>query len=85
VLRVRAMAAAMRHRAADEEGFLAGEMRAPGLALGMRLLNIIDLTGWQQPVWNETRDAEAKNVLSAFQVSATRFRSTWPRSLRLSR
>src|ERR1700676_2723865 len=51
------MAAAMRHRGPDEEGFLIGDTRAPGLALGMRRLSIIDLAGGQQPVWNETRDA----------------------------
>jgi asparagine synthase (glutamine-hydrolysing) len=50
------MAAAMRHRGPDEEGFLTGDPRAPGLALGMRRLSIIDLAGGQQPVWNETRD-----------------------------
>src|ERR1700676_399104 len=50
------MAAAMRHRGPDEEGFLIGDTRAPGLALGMRRLSIIDLAGGQQPVWNETRD-----------------------------
>jgi asparagine synthase (glutamine-hydrolysing) len=55
-LRVRAMAGAMRHRGPDEEGFLIGDGRAPGLALGMRRLSIIDLAGGQQPVWNETRD-----------------------------
>ena len=55
-LRVRAMTAAMRHRGPDEEGFLIGDARAPGLALGMRRLSIIDLAGGQQPVWNETRD-----------------------------
>jgi len=54
--RVRAMTAAMRHRGPDEEGFLAGETRAPGLALGMRRLSIIDLPGGHQPAWNETRD-----------------------------
>src|SRR5579859_5605788 len=54
--RVRAMTAAMRHRGPDEEGFLVGEPRAPGLALGMRRLSIIDLAGGHQPVWNETRD-----------------------------
>jgi asparagine synthase (glutamine-hydrolysing) len=53
---VRAMAAAMFHRGPDQEGFLTGEARAPGLALGMRRLSIIDLAGGQQPVWNETRD-----------------------------
>jgi asparagine synthase (glutamine-hydrolysing) len=50
------MTAAMRHRGPDEEGFLAGEARAPGLALGMRRLSIIDLAGGHQPIWNETHD-----------------------------
>ena len=53
---MRIMAAAMRHRGPDEDGFLSGEARAPGLALGMRRLSIIDLAGGQQPIWNETRD-----------------------------
>jgi asparagine synthase (glutamine-hydrolysing) len=50
------MAAAMRHRGPDEEGFLLGEARAPGLALGIRRLSIIDLAGGHQPIWNETKD-----------------------------
>ena len=50
------MSAAMRHRGPDEEGFLFGESRAPGLALGMRRLSIIDLAGGHQPIWNETKD-----------------------------
>src|SRR2546423_7556526 len=54
--RVRAMTAAMSHRGPDEEGFLVGEARAPGLALGMRRLSIIDLAGGHQPTWNETKD-----------------------------
>jgi asparagine synthase (glutamine-hydrolysing) len=54
--RVRAMTAAMLHRGPDEEGFLLNEPRAPGLALGMRRLSIIDLPGGHQPVWNESRD-----------------------------
>jgi asparagine synthase (glutamine-hydrolysing) len=54
--RVRAMTAAMRHRGPDEEGFLAGDARAPGLALGMRRLSIIDVAGGHQPTWNETKD-----------------------------
>src|SRR5207302_7194583 len=54
--RVRAMTAAMGHRGPDEEGFLIGEARAPGLALGMRRLSIIDLAGGHQPAWNETKD-----------------------------
>jgi asparagine synthase (glutamine-hydrolysing) len=50
------MSAAMRNRGPDEEGFLVGEARAPGLALGMRRLSIIDLAGGHQPIWNETKD-----------------------------
>jgi asparagine synthase (glutamine-hydrolysing) len=50
------MTAAMRHRGPDEDGFLTGEKRAPGLALGMRRLSIIDLPGGHQPIWNEARD-----------------------------
>ncbi len=50
------MTAAMRHRGPDEEGFLFSEPRAPGLALGMRRLSIIDLAGGHQPIWNETKD-----------------------------
>jgi asparagine synthase (glutamine-hydrolysing) len=50
------MAAAMRHRGPDDDGFLVNEERAPGLALGMRRLSIIDLKTGHQPVWNEARD-----------------------------
>jgi len=50
------MSAAMRHRGPDAEGFLLSEPRAPGLALGMRRLSIIDLAGGHQPIWNETKD-----------------------------
>jgi asparagine synthase (glutamine-hydrolysing) len=50
------MSAAMRHRGPDDEGFLAGDARAVGLALGIRRLSIIDLAGGHQPIWNETRD-----------------------------
>jgi len=50
------MAAAMQHRGPDDDGFLVNETRAPGLALGMRRLSIIDLKTGRQPVWNETRD-----------------------------
>jgi asparagine synthase (glutamine-hydrolysing) len=45
----------MRHRGPDGEGFLV-DPRAPGLAMAMRRLSIIDLSGGQQPIWNETRD-----------------------------
>ncbi|GAC1703095.1 MAG: amidotransferase 1, exosortase A system-associated [Candidatus Acidiferrum sp.] len=54
--RVRAMTAAMRHRGPDAEGFLVREPRAPGMALGMCRLSIIDLAGGDQPIWNENRD-----------------------------
>ncbi len=54
--RVRAMAAALQHRGPDGDGFLFDEPRAPGLALGMRRLSIIDLPGGNQPIWNETHD-----------------------------
>jgi asparagine synthase (glutamine-hydrolysing) len=50
------MTAAMRHRGPDEQGFLIGEPRASGLALGMSRLSIIDLPSGQQPVWNENHD-----------------------------
>jgi asparagine synthase (glutamine-hydrolysing) len=50
------MTAAMQHRGPDDEGFLVNEARAPGLALGMRRLSIIDIEKGQQPLWNETRD-----------------------------
>src|SRR5215510_15088025 len=50
------MASAMRHRGPDGEGFLVNDPRAPGLALAMRRLSIIDLAGGQQPIWNETLD-----------------------------
>jgi asparagine synthase (glutamine-hydrolysing) len=50
------MTAAMVHRGPDEEGFLAGGARAPGLALGIRRLSIIDVAGGRQPIWNEAHD-----------------------------
>src|SRR6202007_774579 len=54
--RVRVMAAAMQHRGPDGQGFLENDPRAPGLALAMRRLSIIDLPGGNQPIWNEARD-----------------------------
>lgn len=50
------MAQTMLHRGPDEDGFLVNDVRAPGLALGMRRLSIIDLEGGQQPIWNETHE-----------------------------
>jgi asparagine synthase (glutamine-hydrolysing) len=54
--RVRAMAAALRHRGPDEDGFLLNEPQAPGLGLAVRRLSIIDLPGGHQPIWNEAHD-----------------------------
>ncbi len=47
----RAMAARIAHRGPDGEGFF----DAPGIALGMRRLSIIDLSGGDQPIYNEDR------------------------------
>jgi asparagine synthase (glutamine-hydrolysing) len=52
----RDMAAAMIHRGPDEDGFLVNDQRAPGIALGMRRLSIIDLPGGHQPIWNEKQN-----------------------------
>lgn len=48
---VRQMAAAMRHRGPDSDGFL----DAAPIHLGMRRLRIIDLEGGDQPIFNEDR------------------------------
>lgn len=45
------MCDAMQHRGPDAEG----AMLAPGIALGMRRLAIIDLLAGEQPAWNENR------------------------------
>src|SRR5260370_17563946 len=45
----RRMMEALRHRGPDEDGLLV----APSVALGMRRLSIIDLSGGRQPVFNE--------------------------------
>jgi asparagine synthase (glutamine-hydrolysing) len=50
------MSRALEHRGPDQDGFLINEPRAPGLALGVRRLSIIDLQGGHQPVWNEAKD-----------------------------
>ena len=49
--RLERMLACIVHRGPDG----AGTHVAPGLALGMRRLSIIDLEGGGQPVWNEDR------------------------------
>jgi len=46
-----AMCDAIRHRGPDDEG----QFFAPGVALGMRRLSVIDVMGGQQPVTNESR------------------------------
>jgi asparagine synthase (glutamine-hydrolysing) len=50
------MASAIVHRGPDDDGFLVNEPRAPGAALAIRRLSIIDIAGGHQPVWNEARD-----------------------------
>ncbi|MGB6201049.1 MAG: asparagine synthase (glutamine-hydrolyzing) [Candidatus Acidiferrales bacterium] len=47
---LRRMLASMQHRGPDDEG----RLEQPAVWLGMRRLNIIDLAGGSQPVWNET-------------------------------
>ncbi|MGE3403281.1 MAG: asparagine synthase (glutamine-hydrolyzing) [Vicinamibacterales bacterium] len=47
--RVRAMCDVMRHRGPDDDGYYV----APGVALGMRRLSIIDLATGRQPIHNE--------------------------------
>lgn len=49
---LRAMNAAIVHRGPDEDGFF----EAPGVNMAMRRLAIVDLSGGQQPVANETDD-----------------------------
>ena len=39
-----------------KKDFSSDDPRAPGLALGMRRLSIIDLPGGHQPAWNEAKD-----------------------------
>src|SRR2546427_10050202 len=46
---VRAMCDAIAHRGPDDDGYFV----APGIALGMRRLSIIDVSGGQQPIANE--------------------------------
>jgi len=63
------MAAALVHRGPDEDGFLVRDDRAPGVALGMRRLSIIDLGGGHQPLWNE-----AQNVAVVFNGELYNYR-----------
>ena len=49
--RVKTMCDVMRHRGPDDDGFHV----APGVALGMRRLSIIDLSTGHQPIHNEDR------------------------------
>ncbi|MDX2139242.1 MAG: asparagine synthase (glutamine-hydrolyzing) [Chloroflexota bacterium] len=48
---VRAMAAAIQHRGPDGDGF----HESPNAVIGMRRLSIIDVTGSDQPLYNEDR------------------------------
>src|SRR5260221_3808169 len=61
----RRMMEALRHRGPDEDGLLV----APSVALGMRRLSIIDLSGGHQPVFNE-----AGNVAVVFNGEIYNFR-----------
>ena len=49
---VQRMVRTLVHRGPDEEGTVA----CAGAGLGMRRLSIVDLSGGQQPFWNETGD-----------------------------
>jgi asparagine synthase (glutamine-hydrolysing) len=49
---VRGMSDRMAHRGPDDDGFFT----APGIALGMRRLSVIDVAGGKQPIQNETGD-----------------------------
>jgi asparagine synthase (glutamine-hydrolysing) len=53
---LRRMMAALVHRGPDDEGTLIAPAGAPRVALGMRRLSIIDLSGGHQPIFNETGD-----------------------------
>ena len=48
---IRRLCSAMQHRGPDDEGIHVGA----GVGLGMRRLSIIDLSGGQQPIFNEDR------------------------------
>ena len=49
---LRRMTLAMAHRGPDNDGFHAG----PGVGLGHRRLSIIDVSGGDQPIYNEDRN-----------------------------
>jgi asparagine synthase (glutamine-hydrolysing) len=53
---LRRMMGALVHRGPDDEGTLIAPPGAPRVALGMRRLSIIDLSGGHQPIFNETGD-----------------------------
>lgn len=57
---VHRMAAAMRHRGPDGDGFLL----APGVALGVRRLRIIDLATGDQPIYRRSGKHSGLNVYS---------------------
>lgn len=60
------MCKAIRHRGPDEQGTWVGD----GVALGMRRLSIIDLSGGQQPIFNEEQ-----NILLVFNGEIYNYQS----------
>src|SRR5215831_11780718 len=65
VLLINAMCQVIRHRGPDDQGVWVGE----GVALGMRRLAIIDLSGGHQPIFNED-----KSVLVVFNGEIYNYR-----------
>jgi asparagine synthase (glutamine-hydrolysing) len=55
-LAVHRMCDAMQHRGPDGAGEILSPSRAPAVALGMRRLSIIDLSGGNQPIYSEHGD-----------------------------
>src|SRR4051794_20541511 len=51
---VERMNATIRHRGPDDAG--TAVMASEGVAIGMRRLSIIDLSGGKQPIWDERKD-----------------------------
>jgi len=45
----------IRHRGPDDQGVWVGDDADHGIALGMRRLSIIDVSGGHQPIFNEDR------------------------------
>ena len=64
---VRHMCDQIVHRGPDDEGILVQD----GAGLGMRRLSIIDLAGGHQPVFNEDRTVESRQLIDAFVNTQT--------------